>query len=498
MEHAPLPCDLFTAAEVRRLDRCAIDEHGIAGGELIHRAGAAAFAFAGEYFGSVQRVVVICGGGNNGADGCVFAQFAHQAGWTVQVFLLDETRPRKGDAAVALAKMREAGVCTMPYSRADLNCADLIVDAMFGTGLDRSLQGIYGEIVADIANSGIPVLAMDIPSGLNADSGAMMGATVKAAATVTFVALKRGMFTAAGRDCCGTIVFSGLDIPSFVFSGFRASARRLTPTCVAPLLEPRALNSHKGRYGHVLVMGGNRGMSGAVQMAAEAALRVGAGLVSIATRAKHAGLISAARPELMCHGVDTAAHVDRIMAQASVIAVGPGLGQDPWGRLIFDCALKSTLPMIVDADALNWLAEMPQRRDNWVLTPHPGEAARLLGCSTAEVQNDRFAACVEIHNKYGGVCVLKGAGTLVFDGNAFGVCDAGNPRMATAGMGDTLTGIMAGLAAQALIAGRSLTEIASAAVLLHARAADAASENGKVGLIATDIFPWLRRWASDV
>ena len=245
-------------------------------------------------------------------------------------------------------------------------------------------------------------------------------------------------------------------------------------------------------------MGGNRGMSGAVQMAAEAALRVGAGLVSIATRAKHAGLISAARPELMCHGVDTAAHVDRIMAQASVIAVGPGLGQDPWGRLIFDCALKSTLPMIVDADALNWLAEMPQRRDNWVLTPHPGEAARLLGCSTAEVQNDRFAACVEIHNKYGGVCVLKGAGTLVFDGNAFGVCDAGNPRMATAGMGDTLTGIMAGLAAQALIAGRSLTEIASAAVLLHARAADAASENGKVGLIATDIFPWLRRLASDV
>ncbi|MBI5461258.1 MAG: NAD(P)H-hydrate dehydratase [Gammaproteobacteria bacterium] len=255
----------------------------------------------------------------------------------------------------------------------------------------------------------------------------------------------------------------------------------------------RARDAHKGDFGHVLVIGGQPGMSGAARLAGEAAARVGAGLVSIATHPQHAAVLNNGRPELMCHAVANAETLKPVLERASVLAVGPGLGQSDWARGLLATVWDTDVPMIVDADALNLLAQEPMRRDRWVLTPHPGEAARLLGCSTAEVQADRLAAVRHIQARYGGVAVLKGAGSLIADGSHCRVCSAGNPGMASGGMGDVLTGVIAGLYAQGL----SLTESAAAGVLLHALAADSAAQrDGERGLLASDLLPELRRWVN--
>lgn len=255
-------------------------------------------------------------------------------------------------------------------------------------------------------------------------------------------------------------------------------------------LPARSPTAQKGDFGHVLVIGGDHGMSGALRLAGEAALRTGAGLVSVATRADHAAGISTSRPELMSHGVESVAQLSPRLKRATVLAAGPGLGQGEWGRKLFSAVLESSLPMVVDADALNLLAAEPVRRDNWILTPHTGEAARLLGQTVEQVQADRIAAAVALKQKYGGVVVLKGAGTLVVDATGeIAMCNEGNPGMASGGMGDVLTGVIAGLLAQ----GCDLTESARQGVCLHAHAADLAAQEGQRGLLASDLFPYLRR-----
>jgi len=247
---------------------------------------------------------------------------------------------------------------------------------------------------------------------------------------------------------------------------------------------------HKGDAGHVLVIGGDRGMPGAARMAGEAAYRAGAGLVILATHPEHAAQISAARPELMTYGVESAADLRPLFARADVIAIGPGLGGGEWGRVLFGAVLDTRLPIVVDADALNSLAADPVMHDGWILTPHPGEAARLLGMSKEEVQADRFAAVREMVASYGGVCVLKGAGTLVASlyNGAIAVCDRGNPGMASGGMGDVLTGVIAGLRAQGL----SSVDAARLGVWLHAAAGDDAAATGEIGLLASDLLPFIR------
>ncbi len=246
----------------------------------------------------------------------------------------------------------------------------------------------------------------------------------------------------------------------------------------------------KGHFGHVLVVGGDFCMSGAARLAGEAAARAGAGLVSVATHAEHAAIISAAVPELMCHGVEDSASLMPLLRRASVVAIGPGLGKSPWAQALLGVMLQSDLPMVVDADALNLLAIEPAKKDNWILTPHPGEAARLLGQTVEEVQSDRTAAAIELQKKYGGVVVLKGAGTVVVDSEeVIGICGEGNPGMASGGMGDVLTGVIAGLLAQGL----SLSQAARLGVCLHARAGDSAAEEGQRGLLASDLFPFIRR-----
>lgn len=256
----------------------------------------------------------------------------------------------------------------------------------------------------------------------------------------------------------------------------------------------REKSAYKGDFGHVLMVGGDHGMGGAVRLAGEAALRVGAGLVSVATRAEHRSLICASRPEIMCHAVKNAAELTVLMQKATVIVMGPGLGQSEWSRELFDFVLQTEKPLVVDADALNLLSEVPQKNPHWILTPHSGEAARLLHCNVTEVQSNRLASVKKLADQYDGVAVLKGAGTLIQFGDALPFrCDAGNPGMASGGMGDVLTGVISGLVAQHF----SLFDAAKTGVLLHALAGDdAAKECGERGIVASDLFFYLRKWVN--
>ncbi|MBI2970737.1 MAG: NAD(P)H-hydrate dehydratase, partial [Gammaproteobacteria bacterium] len=331
--------------------------------------------------------------------------------------------------------------------------------------------------------------SLDIPSGLHADTGQAMGACVRATATVTFIGLKPGLFTGAGPGHAGRILFAGLDVPQEIYSGIRPACYRIDYESQKHCLGERRRDAHKGDFGHVLVAGGDYGFPGSVRLAAEAAARVGSGLVSVATRPEHAALIPLARPELMARGVTRASDLAPLLERATVIALGPGLGQSSWGTSLFARLLEARLPKVLDADALRLLAKEPVRSEDWVLTPHPGEAAELLQIDTAAVQADRFHAAQELRERYGGVVVLKGAGTVVVAGEDPCVCSDGNPGMASGGMGDVLTGVIAGLLAQGAGPERS----ACFGVCLHAAAADRASEDGTRGLLAGDLMPWLRR-----
>jgi len=455
----------------------------------MERAGTAAYDLLCKGWPGAQVITVICGVGNNGGDGYVLARLALQAGKTVRLLQLGDADKIKGDALTNYERFIEMGGEIEPYKML-AEGSDVIVDGIFGTGLEREVKGEWRQAIEVINASASPVLALDIPSGLHSDSGQVLGAAVKADATISFIGLKRGQFTGAGSEQCGKVLFDDLDVPEAVYDVEQPTAKRAEWSLLKNLLGRRTRDAHKGDFGHVLVIGGNHGFSGAARMAGEAALRTGAGLVSIATRPEHAALLNTVRPELMCHGVADAKALAPLLQRATVIAVGPGLGQTSWGRALFNAALETKLPLIVDADALNQLAADPAQRDNWILTPHPGEAARLLGVSSADVQSDRFQCAQMLQKKYGGVAVLKGAGTLITTGakEPTIVCTAGNPGMATGGMGDLLSGIIAGMVAQEL----SLSDAAAAGVCLHAAAADRAAQAGERGLLANDLQIELR------
>lgn len=481
---------LSTAAQVRRFDQRAVDESGLAAGELMARAGAAAFALLRSRWPQARHVIVLCGIGNNGGDGYVLAHLARTAGYGVRVVQLGDTSSLRDEAAAAAAAYRAAGGTVQSWMQQTSLAADVLVDALFGTGLTRAVGGDWRLAIEAVNAGATPVLSLDIPSGIHADSGTVLGVAVRATATITFVARKQGLYTGAGLACGGAIEFAGLGVPDVVYADTPPPAELITPAVLLRNLPPRPRDAHKGRYGHVLVIGGDIGMSGAVRLAAEAAARVGAGRVTIATRSAHAVQLNATRPELMCRGIDDSEQLQSLITRATVLAIGPGLGQTTWGRGLLDCALNSSLPLVVDADALNLLAQQPARRDNWVLTPHPGEAARLLQCSSANINADRFDAVRELAARYGGVAVLKGAGSLIVTAAApVAVCTAGNPGMASGGMGDVLTGVIAALLAQGL----SLFDAARSGVLAHALAGDAAAIEGERGLLASDLFSHLRR-----
>jgi len=475
---------LFTSAQSRAIDRRAIDELGIPGFELMSRAAAAAFAQLRRRWPEARHLRIVCGAGNNGGDGYLVGRDALAAGFRVDLVALG-TPGESGDASLAREAYLEAGgVVTVADDDDALAAPELIVDAIYGTGLNRAPEGEAKRAIETINDAGVPVLALDIPSGLSADSGSCPGIAVRAAATATFIVHKRGLHTHAA-ELAGEVVLHPLGLPENLLE--TPDAVLLTPHG----LPPRPRDSHKGSNGHVLAIGGDHGTGGAVRMAAEAAARTGAGLVSVATREQNVLAMNAARPELMAHAVDGPQALEPMLEKASVIALGPGLGQAAWGHALWTTALDAGKPTVLDADGLNLLNAEPRLLPaRIILTPHPGEAARLLGITTAEVQADRFAAVRTLARRFEAVVVLKGNGSLIAspDGGV-AVCPWGNPGMASGGMGDTLTGIVAGLLAQ----GCAPYEAACLGVSLHARAADAAARAGERGLLAGDLLEPLRR-----
>jgi NAD(P)H-hydrate epimerase len=482
---------LYTASQVRELDRIAIEERGIPGYTLMSRAGAALARVLAAEWPAGELVCIVCGPGNNAGDGYVLGRLLHQAGRGVRLFALAARDELRGDARRAADDYRAAGGLIEPFAGELPAEAGVLVDALLGTGLDRAVEGRYRVAIDALNRHPAQVLAVDIPSGLHADSGRVLGAAVAAQATLTFIGRKRGLYTGGGTRCAGRVVFDSLAVPADIYAGCVAAVQLMTRPTLGLLAAPRPADAHKGDFGHVLVVGGAPGMAGAARLAAEAAARSGAGLVSVATHAGHAAVLNAGRPELMVHAVSGRERLAGLLARASVVAVGPGLGQDAWSRQLFEQVLDSGRPLVVDADALNLLARDPVYRDDWVLTPHPGEAARLLHTASAAVQEDRFAAALALQQRYGGVVVLKGPGTLVAAERApQRLCGLGNPGMAGGGMGDVLTGVIAALRAQGLAA----FDAACAGVCLHAGAADRlAAKQGQRGLLAGDLLPAIRR-----
>ncbi len=488
-----LPKTLYRTEQVKELERIAINEYGISGFNLMAKAGYEVFQCLTSKWPNAYTVAVFCGSGNNGGDGYIAASLAQQAGLQVCVYALATAEKLSGDALAAYQNFVSANGKVVLFDAPQPINADVLVDALLGTGLNRPVTGRYAEAIQAINASELPVIAIDIPSGLNADTGYVHDHVVKANCTVTFIGLKQGLFSGQAAEYCGEIFYTSLLVPDEVFQKITPSAYRVTH---APM--PRRNRcAHKGVYGHVLVIGGDRGFIGAARLAAEAALRTGAGLVSIATRPEHSSIISLTRPEPMCHGVASGGQLSPLLQKATVIVIGPGLGQSEWAKDLLITAILARKLMVIDADALNILANTTSARhklalapSTCVLTPHTGEAARLLVTTTSAIQQDRFAAAHNIQRKYSGVVVLKGAGTLIASEDDLAISTTGNPGMASGGMGDVLSGVIGALLAQGL----ALKDAAQQGVFLHGLAADLAVEkDGERGLLASDLMPYLRK-----
>jgi hydroxyethylthiazole kinase-like uncharacterized protein yjeF len=482
-----LPDALYCAAQVRALDARLIAA-GTPGFELMQRAAHATWRALVRQWPDAQELTVLAGHGNNAGDGYLVAALAQRAGWAVQVLAVGEPQRLQGDAALAHAQALTENVAVQSWS-AQSELRGVVLDALLGIGLSGDVREPYVGAIKQLNASGLPVAAVDIPSGLCADTGHVLGVAVRADLTVTFIGLKLGLFTGEAADHVGVLVFSDLQARAEIYNDIPVSARRLT-TANLPRLAARAPTAHKGRFGHLLLIGGDHGFGGAIVLSTESALRSGAGMVSLATRPEHVPAALARVPEVMVLGASSANQLMGLLEKVSVLVAGPGLGQASWGKALLSAAANAPLPQVWDADALNLLASgfvsLPK---DCVITPHPGEAARLLGISTAAVQADRPAAAQALSKKYSAVVVLKGAGSLIAhpDGR-LALCHQGHPAMATAGLGDVLAGLIGALLAQHMDG----FDAACLAVWLHANAGAQQGKSGR-GLAASDLIPAIRQ-----
>lgn len=490
-----LPRAVYTEAQIRALDRFAIERTKIPSYTLMTRAGEAGLRALRSCWPAAERILVLCGPGNNGGDGYVLARAALDQRMQVSVVALADPASLQGDARRACEALRAAGAEIQSWREGLLDNVDVVVDAIFGVGLHRAIEGEFARCVREVNHSSAHILSLDIPSGLHADTGHVLGDAVRAERTMSFLGLKLGFYLGEGPNCSGIVMCDSLDVPNEAFDAISPTALRIDESTLAETLPRRRRTTHKGQQGHVLLIGGGEGMAGAARLAGEAALRVGSGLVTVATCAENTAAITAARPELICRAVARADELHSLIDRADVVAIGPGLGQDEWSRAMADGVRGCEKPMVLDADALNLLAQSPRKNAKWILTPHPGEAGRLIGSSAGDVQADRLRAARQIVERYGGVIVLKGAGTLVLDAQAAPhICDRGNPGMASPGMGDVLTGVIAGVLAQ----GADLARAARAGVLVHAMAGDMAAHRGERGILASDLFAYLPTCANPI
>ncbi|WP_156566383.1 bifunctional ADP-dependent NAD(P)H-hydrate dehydratase/NAD(P)H-hydrate epimerase [Metakosakonia massiliensis] len=486
---ASIPHSIWPADALRDAEKEAADALGITLFELMQRAGEAAFNVARQHYPDSRRWLILCGHGNNGGDGYIVARLAAAAGLEVTVLAVESDKPLPEEAQAAREAWLNAGGEIHAETAAWPEGADLIIDGLLGTGLNSAPRENIAALIDHANAHAAPVLALDIPSGLLAQTGATPGAVINAAHTVTFIALKPGLLTGKARDVVGQLHHHTLGLESWL-AGQQTALTRVDAALLPRWFTPRRPTSNKGDHGKLVIIGGDHGTAGAIRMTGEAALRAGAGLVRILTRAENIAPIVTARPELMVHEL-TATSLEESLEWADVAVIGPGLGQAEWGKKALQKIENFRKPMLWDADALNLLAINPDKRHNRILTPHPGEAARLLNCSVAEIESDRLLSAQRLLQRYAGVVVLKGAGTVVAgDEVAISIIDAGNAGMASGGMGDVLSGIIGSLLGQQ----HSLYDAACAGCLAHGVAADLlAARQGTRGMLATDLFSTLVR-----
>ncbi len=444
-------------------------------------------------------MVVLCGSGNNGGDGYVVAQCAQAIG--LEVVVIQAAAPKTATAIqVCEGFVDHGGIITNQITA--LQNTALIVDGLFGIGLNRAPAGFYADLIRATNQARCAVIALDVPSGLDGDTGFAFDPCIVASMTITFIGQKIGLLTGAGRNYSGEIKLEDLNLAEDI-------RQRVTPvaTCIElPQRKKRMPDSHKGDYGNIMIAGGNNGMLGAVLLAGSAALRCGSGRVTILSTEKHLDMPALHCPELMSQCIENKIGFEPLCEQSEVVVLGPGLGLNDWSKRVFDYLIELHLnrqrPMLIDADGLTLLAEQqtenPRKSDYWILTPHPGEAAKLLACSTAEIQQDRIGAVKAVAAQFGGVCVLKGAGTLVADCGGVRVCEHGNTGMATAGMGDVLSGIIGSLMGQSWMGqnrdqpNHELGKIAATGVWLHSVCAGRVVERvGEASLLAGDVIDGL-------
>lgn len=513
---------LFTADQVRKIDQQAMST-GIAGYALMQRAARAALQVITRHWPQTRYLMVFCGSGNNAGDGYEIARQAVSLGMEVQVFALSAPEALNGDARVAAQAAVAAGV---PCQLFDTGIAQqwflmrhaqqtVLIDTLLGIGGKGALRPEYLRAVNFINSCEASVMAMDLPTGVCADTGYVDSQAVVADITLSVVARKRGLYTGDAPAFTGALLFDDLAI-----SGGVPSARGIDSGILKTAALARKRTAHKGDSGHVLIIGGDTGFGGAAVMAAEAAARSGAGTVSLITRPVHVTTMLTRCPEVMVRGIDernghaidsdAAESALGLISRASVIVLGPGLGRSPWSLsllyTVLERAAKRNIPLVLDADALNLLAlqntdwqtlASDAQRAQWIVTPHPGEAARLLGCQTIEINRDRFTAARSLQQKTGCVVILKGAGSLLAFPDVdtpMDICLEGNPGMASGGMGDVLSGICGALLALGLSGTMKFdaSEAARLAVCAHGEAADlAAAAIGQRGLLATDVFRFL-------
>jgi NAD(P)H-hydrate epimerase len=502
---------LVTAAEMQEMDRQTIENQGIPGLELMENAGRGATLALLAQFGDNLKagVGIICGKGNNGGDGFVIARCLAEKGINVGVYLLARTAAVKGDAAANLKRLSALNLAineipdenTFLKTKSRLSRYGLIVDAILGTGLTSEVRGFFKTVINFINSTGIAIFAVDIPSGLNSDTGQPCGVCIRAQGTATFALAKIGHFTYPGAEYTGKLEIIDIGIPQSVVQDVGPKQYLLTPKQIRSYLQPRSADTHKGRTGHLLVVAGSTGKTGAAAMTAVSAMRAGAGLVTLGIPASLNPILEAQVLEVMTtplpecqNGILGDNAIDAILKQAvgkTCLAIGPGIGQAAKTRSLVEKVIsRIEIPMVVDADGLNNLAGQCQLFKKLkavaVLTPHPGEMARLIEATPAEVQQDRLKCARDFATHFGVHVVLKGVATVIAhpDGNAF-INPTGNPGMASGGMGDVLTGVLAGFITQ----GFSPQAAAQTAVYLHGAAADTlANRMGPIGYLAGEVM----------
>lgn len=497
-----LPQDIHDVAGVRELDRLIIERMGDNGYELMSHAGEAAFATLLSRWPEALHICVFAGSGNNGGDAWVVAGLARLHGLEVTFFTLGDQTLHAMDKPVGAAQQarvfaEDNGVVAQTFSGGLPSDVDLIIDGLLGTGINALVFGDYADAIHAINEHAADVLSLDIPSGLHADSGRIMGSCVQATQTITFIGLKPGLLTCDGPDVSGDVAFAVLDLTNQEREKVEPYAHRISWDVLDrsnQRLSARRGNSNKGNHGHALLVGGDLGFGGALSLAVEACARTGAGLTSCATRSDHLSVILARRPECMVSGVHSGLELPPLLERATVVGCGPGLGLSSWSELLLQQVLLADHPVVLDADALNILASPGWQSDfserDVILTPHPGEAARLLGESVADIQSDRLVSAVQLADRYQAVVLLKGQGTVIASPcGKVAICTDGNPGMASGGMGDVLTGVITGLLAQ----GMTPWDATCYGACIHSAAADLAVEtSGMRGLLASDLMGYIR------